>query len=152
VLAAVVDNEHHPDHRTAARAARALWEHRLLPVLAGFSGTEELTAIDHRWQGLVTSWNRQAEWLRSQLPPSAKRPSRRGRGRPGRAPGRAGNAARTRRKPRPYARITGCGGRSCPQLGTRSGPLVRLALRPSGRRPAPVVRADPNGPGRGAGG
>ncbi|MCO6006612.1 serine/threonine-protein kinase [Actinoallomurus purpureus] len=73
VLAAIVDDEHHPDHHTAARAARALWEHRLLPVLAGFSGTDELTAIDHRWQGLVTSWNRQAEWLRSQLPRSANR-------------------------------------------------------------------------------
>lgn len=73
VLAAIVDDEHHPDHRTGARAARALWEHRLLPVLAGFSGIEELTAIDHRWQGLVTSWNRQAEWLRSQLPRSANR-------------------------------------------------------------------------------
>ncbi|WP_433181233.1 serine/threonine-protein kinase [Actinoallomurus sp. CA-150999] len=73
VLAAVVDDQHHPDHRTAASVARALWEHRLLPVLAGFAGTDELTAIDHRWQGLVTSWNRQAEWLRSQLPRSAGR-------------------------------------------------------------------------------
>ncbi|MCO5972097.1 protein kinase domain-containing protein [Actinoallomurus soli] len=73
VLAAIVDDGRHPDHRTAARAARALWDHRLLPVLAGFSGTEELIAVDHRWQGLVTTWNRQAEWLRSQLPRSANR-------------------------------------------------------------------------------
>ncbi|MEV5747635.1 serine/threonine-protein kinase [Actinoallomurus sp. NPDC052308] len=73
VLAAIVDDERHPDHRTAARAVRALWEHRLPPVLAGFSGTEELVAVDHRWRGLVTAWNRQAEWLRSQLPRSANR-------------------------------------------------------------------------------
>ncbi|MEV5708378.1 serine/threonine-protein kinase [Actinoallomurus sp. NPDC052274] len=73
VLAAIVDDERHPEHRTASRAVRALWEHRLLPVLAGFSGTEDLVAVDHRWRGLVTAWNRQAEWLRSQLPRSANR-------------------------------------------------------------------------------
>lgn len=71
VLAAIVDDERHPDHRTAARAARVLWDHRLLPVLAGFSGAGELIDIDHRWPGLVVTWNRQAEWLRSQLPRSA---------------------------------------------------------------------------------
>ncbi len=72
-LAAVVDDPAHPDHGTAARAIRTLWEQRLLPVLAEFAGAGELAAADHRWQSLVTAWNRQAEWLRGQVPAAAGR-------------------------------------------------------------------------------
>lgn len=72
-LAAIVDDPAHPDHAAAARAVRMMWEQRLLPVLAEFAGAEELAAAGHRWQGLVTAWNRQAEWLRAQVPTAARR-------------------------------------------------------------------------------
>jgi hypothetical protein len=72
-LAATVDDPQHADHETAGRAVRMLWEHRLLPELAGFTGGDELTAVQDRWQGLTASWSRLAGWLRSQLPRTAGR-------------------------------------------------------------------------------
>lgn len=72
-LAAAVDDPASPDHATAARAVRGLWQHRLLPELVGFAGGEELAEVHHRWQGLTASWHQLAGWLRSQLPRAAGR-------------------------------------------------------------------------------
>jgi eukaryotic-like serine/threonine-protein kinase len=72
-LAGAVDDPRHPDHAAAARAVRELWEFHLLPEFAGFSGGDELPAINDRWHGHAASWNRLAGWLRSQLPRSAGR-------------------------------------------------------------------------------
>lgn len=90
-LAALAADERHPDHRTACLIGRALWEHRLLPVLADFTGTGTgpggepddtrvpgsegtgpgLREIDDRWQRRVAEWNRLATTLRPGLPPPA---------------------------------------------------------------------------------
>jgi eukaryotic-like serine/threonine-protein kinase len=70
-LAALSTDPGHPDHRTACLLGRALWEHRLLPVLAGFTGGEDLTEVDTRWQGRVATWNQLCGWLRGHLPPQA---------------------------------------------------------------------------------
>ncbi len=72
-LAAAVDDPSHADHATAARAARGLWQLRLLPELAGFAGGDELAEVNDHWQGLTTAWSRLAGWLRSQLPRTAGR-------------------------------------------------------------------------------
>lgn len=70
-LAALSMEPGHPDHRTACLLGRALWEHRLLPVLAGFRGGEDLDEVDTRWRGRVAAWNRLGGWLRGHLPPGA---------------------------------------------------------------------------------
>lgn len=70
-LAALATDPGHPDHRTACLLGRALWEHRLLPVLAGFDAGADLGEIDTRWQGRVADWNQLAGWLRGHVPPQA---------------------------------------------------------------------------------
>ncbi|GAA0356784.1 protein kinase [Actinoallomurus spadix] len=73
VLAALVDDPEHAEHGIAARTVRRLWEHRLLPLLDGLPEGTDLSAIDARWRGLVTGWNRYAQWLRGQLPSTVSR-------------------------------------------------------------------------------
>lgn len=65
-LAVLADDHRHPDHRTACLIGRALWEHRLLHVLAGFEGAGELARIDDQWRARVSAWNDLARWLRGQ--------------------------------------------------------------------------------------
>ncbi|MBB6400156.1 hypothetical protein BKA00_007070 [Actinomadura coerulea] len=65
-LAGLAADRRHPDHRTACLIGRALWEHRLLPVLAGFAGGEELARVDDQWRAHVSAWNDLARWLREQ--------------------------------------------------------------------------------------
>ncbi|MGI8330690.1 protein kinase domain-containing protein [Actinomadura scrupuli] len=69
-LAALSTDPGHPDHRTACLLGRALWEHRLLPVLAGFDGGADLEEVDVRWQGRVAAWNQLSGWLRGHVPPA----------------------------------------------------------------------------------
>jgi hypothetical protein len=59
----------HADHRTACVIGRSLWDHDLLPVLAGFAGASGLADIGMRWRGRAEAWNDLAGWLRSRLPP-----------------------------------------------------------------------------------
>jgi hypothetical protein len=86
-LVAIVQQDDHTDRATAARIGRDLWEYRLLPVLAGFSGghgraaadreraqggpvvdaVNDLNDIDARWRALVADWNRRAARLRAGL-------------------------------------------------------------------------------------
>jgi tRNA A-37 threonylcarbamoyl transferase component Bud32 len=68
-LAALANEAPHPDHRTACLIGRGLWEHDVLPVLAGFAGGEGLAEIGARWRGHVAAWNELAGWLRDRLPP-----------------------------------------------------------------------------------
>ncbi|MCW2918323.1 MAG: serine/threonine protein kinase, partial [Actinomycetia bacterium] len=70
-LAALAADPSHPDHRTACLLGRALWEHQLLPVLAGCAGGEDLAEVDTRWQGRVAAWNQLTGWLRGHVPPRA---------------------------------------------------------------------------------
>ncbi|HZB29614.1 MAG TPA: serine/threonine-protein kinase [Streptosporangiaceae bacterium] len=73
-LAALANEAPHPDHRTACLIGRGLWDHDLLPVLAGFAGGDDLAAADSRWRGQVAAWNELAGWLRDRLPqPAASR-------------------------------------------------------------------------------
>ncbi|MEU9844251.1 protein kinase [Actinomadura sp. NPDC048032] len=65
-LAGLAADRRHPDHRTACLIGRALWEHRLLPVLAGFAGGEELARVDDQWRAHVSAWNDLVRWLREQ--------------------------------------------------------------------------------------
>ena len=65
-LAALAGDHRHPDHGTARLLGRALWEHRLLPVLAGFEGAEELARVDGQWRAHVAAWNDLVRWLRGQ--------------------------------------------------------------------------------------
>ncbi|MEV4008683.1 protein kinase, partial [Actinomadura sp. NPDC049753] len=65
-LAGLAADRRHPDHRTACLIGRALWEHRLLPVLAGFAGGEELARVDDQWRAHVAAWNDLVRWLREQ--------------------------------------------------------------------------------------
>jgi hypothetical protein len=67
-LAALANEAPHPDHRTACLIGRALWDHDLLPVLAGFHGNDELAEVGARWRGHVAAWNDLAGWLRARLP------------------------------------------------------------------------------------
>ncbi|HEX6467912.1 MAG TPA: serine/threonine-protein kinase [Streptosporangiaceae bacterium] len=67
-LAALANEAPHPDHRTACLIGRALWDHDLLPVLAGFHGHDELAEVGARWRGHVAAWNDLAGWLRTRLP------------------------------------------------------------------------------------
>jgi hypothetical protein len=70
-LAALADDPTHVDHQVACVIGRSLWDHDLLPVLAGFADAAELAEIGARWRGRVTAWNRLAGWLRGNLPPPA---------------------------------------------------------------------------------
>ncbi|WP_067803374.1 serine/threonine-protein kinase [Actinomadura formosensis] len=74
-LAALAADHRHPDHRTARLIGRALWEHRLLRVLAGFDGAEDLARTDDQWRAHVTAWDDLVRWLRAQdaTPPGAVR-------------------------------------------------------------------------------
>ncbi|MFA1541286.1 serine/threonine-protein kinase [Actinomadura monticuli] len=74
-LAALAGDQRHPDHRTALLIGRALWEHHLLQVMAGFEGAEELARIDDQWRALVPAWNDLVRWLREQdaTPPEVAR-------------------------------------------------------------------------------
>ncbi|WP_149260878.1 serine/threonine-protein kinase [Actinomadura sp. K4S16] len=74
-LAALAGDQRHPDHRTACLIGRALWEHRLLHVLAGFEGGEDLARVDEQWRAHVAAWNDLARWLREQAvaPPGLAR-------------------------------------------------------------------------------
>ncbi|MFB4310697.1 protein kinase [Actinomadura sp. GTD37] len=74
-LAALAGDHRHPDHGTARLIGRALWEHHLLHVLAGFEGAEELGRIDDQWRAHVTAWNDLVRWLREQdaMPPGVAR-------------------------------------------------------------------------------
>ncbi|GAA1561872.1 hypothetical protein GCM10009678_50950 [Actinomadura kijaniata] len=78
-LAALAGEPGHADHRTACLLGRALWDDRLLKVLAGFEGGEQLARIDDQWRSHVTAWNELVSWLRSQdaVPPglAARLPS-----------------------------------------------------------------------------
>ncbi|MFD0540676.1 protein kinase [Actinomadura luteofluorescens] len=65
-LAGLAADRRHADHRVACLIGRALWEHRLLPVLAGFAGGEELAGVDEQWRAHVSAWNDLARWLREQ--------------------------------------------------------------------------------------
>ncbi|MEU5991580.1 serine/threonine-protein kinase [Spirillospora sp. NPDC047418] len=65
-LAALAGDHRHPDHRTAVLIGRALWDHHLLRVLAGFEGAEELARIDDRWRAHVAAWDDLVRWLREQ--------------------------------------------------------------------------------------
>ncbi|HEX2315825.1 MAG TPA: serine/threonine-protein kinase, partial [Thermomonospora sp.] len=67
-LAALAGDPRHPDHRTACRIGRALWEHRLLPERARFHDAGELRAVDDQWRARVAEWNRLAGWLRGGTP------------------------------------------------------------------------------------
>jgi hypothetical protein len=73
-LAALANEAPHPDHRTACLIGRALWDHDLLPVLAGFHGHDDLAEIGACWRGHVARWNELAGWLRARIPqPAASR-------------------------------------------------------------------------------
>ncbi|WP_141578187.1 serine/threonine-protein kinase [Actinomadura sp. WMMA1423] len=74
-LAALADDRRHPDHRTACLIGRALWRHRLLHVLAGFEGGEDLARVDDQWRAHVAAWDDLARWLREQgaTPPGLAR-------------------------------------------------------------------------------
>ncbi|MFA1545111.1 protein kinase domain-containing protein [Actinomadura chokoriensis] len=74
-LAALAGDHRHPDHRTARLIGRALWEHHLLHVLAGFEGAEELARVDDQWRAHVAAWNDLVRWLREQdtMPPGTAR-------------------------------------------------------------------------------
>ena len=65
-LAVLADDRRHEDHRTACLIGRALWEHHLLHVLAGFEAGEDLARIDDQWRAHVPAWNDLAGWLRGQ--------------------------------------------------------------------------------------
>ncbi|MGW5412808.1 protein kinase domain-containing protein [Actinomadura geliboluensis] len=65
-LAALAGDPRHRDHRTACLIGRALWEHRLLPVCAGFEGAAELARVDDQWRAHVAAWNDLVRWLREQ--------------------------------------------------------------------------------------
>jgi hypothetical protein len=65
-LAALAGDHRHPDHRTAVLIGRALWEHHLLQVLAGFEGAAELARIDDRWRAHAAAWDDLVRWLRGQ--------------------------------------------------------------------------------------
>ncbi|MCW2903353.1 MAG: serine/threonine protein kinase [Streptosporangiaceae bacterium] len=69
-LVALASDPAHADHQTACAIGRSLWEHDLLPVLAGFADASELVEIDARWRGRVSAWNELAGWLRDQIPPA----------------------------------------------------------------------------------
>ncbi|MBC6457495.1 serine/threonine-protein kinase [Actinomadura sp. HBU206391] len=68
-LAALANDPTHADHRVACVIGRSLWQHRLLPALAGFADAADLTDIDARWRGRVDAWNQLTGWLRERLPP-----------------------------------------------------------------------------------
>lgn len=70
-LAALAGDERDADCRTARDIGAALWTYRLLPVLASFTGGEDLTGTGHRWQELARGWNDLARALRQQLPHAA---------------------------------------------------------------------------------
>ncbi len=74
-LAALAGDHRHPDHGTAVLIGRALWEHHLLRVLAGFEGAGELARIDDQWRAHVPAWNDLVRWLRGQdaMPPGVAR-------------------------------------------------------------------------------
>ncbi|WP_396454480.1 serine/threonine-protein kinase [Actinomadura sp.] len=74
-LAALAGDHRHPDHRTAVLIGRALWEHHLLHVLAGFEDAGELARIDDQWRAHAAAWNDLVRWLRGQdaVPPGAAR-------------------------------------------------------------------------------
>ncbi|MEU8801488.1 serine/threonine-protein kinase [Spirillospora sp. NPDC048819] len=65
-LAVLADDRRHADHRTACLIGRALWEHHLLHVLAGFETGEDLSRVDDQWRAHVSAWNDLARWLRDQ--------------------------------------------------------------------------------------
>ncbi|SFN95528.1 Protein kinase domain-containing protein [Actinomadura madurae] len=65
-LAALAADPRHPDHRAACLIGRALWEHHLLHVLAGFAGGEDLPRADDQWRAHVPAWDDLARWLRDQ--------------------------------------------------------------------------------------
>ncbi|MFI6517190.1 protein kinase [Spirillospora sp. NPDC050679] len=65
-LAALAGDPKHPDHRTACLLGRALWDERLLRVLAASEGGHELARIDDQWRAHVAAWNDLARWLRGQ--------------------------------------------------------------------------------------
>jgi hypothetical protein len=69
VLAGLAGDAAHPDHHTATVIGRYLWDHELLPVLAGGAGAAELAEIDARWRGRVEAWDRLIGWLHGRLPP-----------------------------------------------------------------------------------
>ncbi|MGP4023798.1 protein kinase domain-containing protein [Actinomadura sp. 3N407] len=74
-LAALAGDHRHADHRTACLIGRALWEHHLLQVLAGFETGEDLARVDDQWRAHVSAWNDLARWLRGQdgMPPGLAR-------------------------------------------------------------------------------
>ncbi|MQY03869.1 protein kinase domain-containing protein [Actinomadura macrotermitis] len=86
-LAALAGDPAHADHRAACLLGRALWEQRLLEVLAGFDGAGDLAGIDARWRAHVTAWNDLARWLREQVPAAAARLPAAGSGGSGRVAG-----------------------------------------------------------------
>ncbi|HEU5157962.1 MAG TPA: serine/threonine-protein kinase [Streptosporangiaceae bacterium] len=67
-LAALANEAPHPDHRTACLIGRGLWDHDLLPVLAGFADGADLAAVGARWRGHVAAWNDLVDRLRGRLP------------------------------------------------------------------------------------
>ncbi|GAA2075492.1 protein kinase domain-containing protein [Actinomadura alba] len=68
-LAALANDPAHADHRAACAIGWSLWQHDLLPALAGFADAADLKEIDARWRGRAAAWNQLAGWLRSRLPP-----------------------------------------------------------------------------------
>ncbi|POM25067.1 Serine/threonine-protein kinase PknL [Actinomadura rubteroloni] len=71
-LAALAGDPAQPDHRTACRIGRALWDRDLLPVLAASPEGHDLVAVHEQWHHHVAAWNDLARWLRGQesAPPS----------------------------------------------------------------------------------
>ncbi|RAY14408.1 serine/threonine protein kinase [Actinomadura craniellae] len=64
-LAALAADSRHPDHRRACLAGRALWEHRLLPVLDPAGGAE----ADAAWRGRAAAWRDLTARLHGRVPP-----------------------------------------------------------------------------------
>ncbi|WP_019629506.1 serine/threonine-protein kinase [Actinomadura atramentaria] len=70
-LAALAADPARPDHRTACRIGRELWDRDLLPVLAASPEGHDLLAVHEQWHHHAAAWNELACWLRGQasVPP-----------------------------------------------------------------------------------
>ncbi len=131
----------HPDHRTAVLIGRALWEHHLLQVLAGFEGAEELSRIDDQWRAHVAAWNDLVRWLRAQDGMPEGRAAAAGR-RGGGAARRAADAARAGGASGGDAPAGRGGRRAGARGGLHAGAVVHVDGGRRGRRSVAARRGD----------